>query len=1241
MRFFLQTHFRLSHGWQWVGCVLAAWYVWAVHPVLALDPHKLISQYTQAIFRKEQGLPANGILALAQTPDGYLWIGTFQGLARYDGLSFRIYKPETEPAFTNPAAWKLLVSQDGSLWVGTNGGGLLRYRNNQWTGFGQAQGLRSEVVTALFEDTRGRIWVGTRKGLNWFDPNLSQIRFQTIENSDHAVLDVRTIAQTKAGEIIISDHNRLFRVVEGPGAVTLTPWRSFEAQVSALYLDRSGRLWIGTRGGGVFVEKDGQVTSLTTAQGMPSDLIGAVVEDRDGNIWIGSAGAGLVRYSQETVAVFTKGDGLSGEDVATLFEDREGALWVGTYRDGLNQFQNGKFWTFTVKEGLPHNITWQVTEVAGGDIWVCTNKGLARLENGRVDPQSVIGTSDNVYTMIQDHTGLCWYGTQSGGVRRFDPHHPNAGANGFTVKEGLPSNQVRALCEDQAGRLWMGTPGGLCCWADNRLRTYTTEDGLPINVVLALKESSDGRLWIGTDGGGLVCMQSGRFTTYTVENGLPSNVIFSILEDREHSLWITTNAGIAVFRKGMITNLSRIAGMEAEPGGQLVEDNRGDFWFGSNRGMFQIPKKELLRAAEGSLVPVQTRLFTKADGLKNDEFTIPGIGLRSSDQRLWFATQQGVLMIQPRTLVANPISPTVVVEGVTAAGKWLPMQDDMTLGPTQNTFTVHCQVLSLCNPAANQIKYRIKELNSDWTVVTGKADLPFFNIKPGNYTFEAFGANNDGTWTPVATTFSFRVKAPLWRTPWVLAIGAVTGIGLLMLSVRFRTGYLVGQNETLQAKVVERTRRLAESSFRLGQQQRELQEQKEALEQANLKLQELDQIKAGFTAMLVHDLKSPLSVVKTAIELLKLDEAVAAGPTMPLIEASERSIDKVLNLVSEMLELSRGEAQTTKLACELVDTETFLRSCAEDQQLTAQSKGVALAIILEPGLPRINADRGKLERVFANLLSNSLKFTPKGGTITFEAVAVLGTGIDAGRLFVTVSVTDTGEGIPSEDLPYLFDPYRQASTGKKKLGVGLGLAIVKRIVAAHAGNVTVQSQPGVGSCFTVILPAAVEDPSTPPERSTPPGTALTQTGKVPAVRPTPTGGLPRLDRKRVLVVEDNAVNLRIISAQVKKLGYKVEVAENGLKAVEAHFAEPCDAILMDCYMPEQDGFEATIQIRAAEAKHKRTPIIALTSEITPETVEKCLSCGMDDFLGKPFSNEDLTHILNRWAPVRIPGIEKS
>lgn len=431
--------------------------------------------------------------------------------------------------------------------------------------------------------------------------------------------------------------------------------------------------------------------------------------------------------------------------------------------------------------------------------------------------------------------------------------------------------------------------------------------------------------------------------------------------------------------------------------------------------------------------------------------------------------------------------------------------------------------------------------------------------------------------------------------------------------------------------------------------------------EANLKLKELDQIKANFTAMLVHDLKSPLAVVRAALELLAEDKTIQKD-NQQMIFASERSVNKILDLVNEVLELYRSESQEMQLELKPINIENFMRDVTSTARLAAKTSNITVDVQIKLPLPEIMGDINKLERVFSNLISNAIKFTPSGGKITIEVSSVAGIGVEVGLRFLSISITDTGEGILAEEIPYLFEPYRQGESRKKAAGVGLGLAIVKRIVASHGGNISVRSQLGVGSCFTVLLPAVSinEGQSTNNKNIS----TFTRSGRIvpysetepqnqeqvildkpvdvelneetPFLISTSSSKTPNTESPRILLVDDENMNQLIVKRQLQQLGYTVDVAANGVAALRALKNKSYSLILMDCNMPIMDGYETTLEIRRREAQERqknitlsRIPIIALTANSLDDS-ENCFEVGMDDFLEKPFQMSQIKNILEKW-----------
>lgn len=445
-------------------------------------------------------------------------------------------------------------------------------------------------------------------------------------------------------------------------------------------------------------------------------------------------------------------------------------------------------------------------------------------------------------------------------------------------------------------------------------------------------------------------------------------------------------------------------------------------------------------------------------------------------------------------------------------------------------------------------------------------------------------------------------------------------------------------------RILQKAKEQAETNARLKEKDAEIFSLRNVeLTQANARLKELDQVKSTFTAMLVHDLKSPLSVVKATLEILSEDETVDKE-NKSLIVASERSVNKILTLVREVLELYRSDSQDIKLDFQEIEAQDLLYDCFQAARLSATPSKIQVELDIKEALPKIIVDIVKLERVLANLLSNAIKFTPERGKITIEACLIT----KESEIFLQISIKDTGEGISTEAIPSLFEPYRQAESRKKGSGVGLGLAIVKRIITAHNGTISINSQLGVGSTFIVQIPIMPKEKSDisgsllekPLEKSFSPSQIRPKISISPIEETRIyTINQPQTEPKPevlILLVEDEKMNQLIVKRQLQQLGYKLDIAENGLEALKMLSKKAYQVIFMDCNMPVMDGYKATVEIRRLESEHnkindikKHTPIIALTAS-DAQYPEKFFQAGMDDFLEKPFQINQFIAILEKW-----------
>ncbi|HND20359.1 MAG TPA: ATP-binding protein [Acidobacteriota bacterium] len=434
---------------------------------------------------------------------------------------------------------------------------------------------------------------------------------------------------------------------------------------------------------------------------------------------------------------------------------------------------------------------------------------------------------------------------------------------------------------------------------------------------------------------------------------------------------------------------------------------------------------------------------------------------------------------------------------------------------------------------------------------------------------------------------------------------------------------LIQRREKFESQILQ-SKRAAEAAAQAAQvANTQLIEMQKELEANHLKLLELDELKTRFTAMLVHDLKSPLTVVNMALQLVQEQHRNPTEHLAEMLDVSKKNIQKIVKMVNQMLDVYRGESRETKVNRLELDPMALLSDCVESARLAAPPQ-MTITCTVRNKLPALWADGLQLERVFSNLLSNAIKFTPPDGKISVEAWTQAGVGVETGQTLVLISITDTGEGIPAESIPFLFDPYWQANSTHTKPGVGLGLSIVKRIVAAHGGNISVRSQLGIGTCFTVVLPVVPFEPSLP-------------VAAIPVVASLPESSGLLSESPCILVADDEPVNLKVVSILLKRYGYVVDVVSDGCEAVTAAMRKPYDLILMDCQMGKMGGIEAANLIRQEEGRTRHTPIIACTAsdifEMTP-----LIGSTFDDVLAKPFTPEGLQHLLHKYGVQPVKSV---
>jgi len=790
-------------------------------PVLAIDPDKEISQYVLDTWGIEEGLPQNSVTAIVRDRKGYLWLGTQEGLVRFDGVRFTVYNKKNAPGILDTWIIALCECRDDMLWIGTHGGGLCSLKDGVFTAYTTEQGLSDDFIWTICSDGEGGVWIGTENGLS----HLENGEFTVYTTREGLPLNrVRSLCKDTKGNLWVgTEGGGLARFRDG----TFTTYTEKQGlpndNIYSIHEDRRGDLWVGTYGGLVCFE-NGLFTARTTytaKNGLANNYIMLVYEDRDGTLWIGTDSGGLNRFRDGKFDVFTSKEGLSDDSVWAMYEDPEGSLWLGTDGGGLNRMKSGKFTTYTTRQGLSHNMVMCVYESRDGAIWIGTHGGgLNRLKDGKFTTYTKKDglLDDFIYSLYQDKKGNLWIGTFGFGLNRF----ANGKFTAYSTEQGFSGDFIWFTYEDRDGRLWFGTSSGLIRLENGVFTTLNTERGLSNDIVGCMVEDKDGTLWIGTDGGGVNRYKDGQFTALTKEQGMPDDVVSTLYLDGEGVLWIGTYEGLVRLKNGTLTTVNADNGLLEDTVFSILDDDNGYLWMSGNKGVSRVSKQQLNDFCDGKRASVQHTSYDEKDGMKSRECNggYQSAGLKTRGGRLWFPTIKGVVEVDPNKLKINTLPPPVEIEEIVVGNRtfsppFAPGTPPLVLPPGTDQFEIHYTGLSLLAPERVRFKYLLEEIDTQWHDVDTRRTAYYTKLPPGNYTFRVKAQNNDGTWNETGAFISFYHKPFFHQTAWFYVLCTLAAALTVFTGYRYRVRKLRKRQELLKRLVEKQTAALKERNREL------------------------------------------------------------------------------------------------------------------------------------------------------------------------------------------------------------------------------------------------------------------------------------------------------------------------------------------------------------------------------------------------------------------------------------------
>jgi diguanylate cyclase (GGDEF)-like protein len=810
-----KTRGRVLCAFTFAGALVSA--LMPARDARGLNPSKAISQYIQTTWNSEAGLPQNSVLAITQTRDGFIWMGTEEGLARFDGVQFKVFNTRNTRGLPSDYIQSLAASMDGSLWVGTDDG-LSHFiparptlANSVLSGtFTRRDGLAGDWVKALYEDPGGSLWVGTTTGLS-----LIRRGGVAVSQRELAGVAVNSIISDAQGRIWVGASKGLYEFDNGH----LVDWikkARINQEIVAIAPDSDGSLWMGTIGNGLIHFKDGRVLPR---QAVPSKEIGTVRFDRDGALWMSFQRHGIGRLFHGKLSLYDVARGLPSNRVTqAMFVDNEGSLWLGLIDAGIVQLRDGKFSMFGTREGLAGNYVSNLLQSHDGAMWIGSDSnGLNHLfPDGRIELWNEARGLPNqaVYSMLETRDGDLWVGFRSGELAQIHDHrvrvYPNPQASHISVN---------AIFEDRAGNRWIGFYGGGVAQFENGHFEHLTRTGR----ITAITQAADGAIWWAADDEGVGRFFNGARRIFTTADGLPSNHAMCLYADSGGDIWVgTASGGLSRIREGKVSSWTPEQGLPEATVGSIIEDNHQHLWLGGNAGIYSLSKKTLNSSGKAGIGTY--RVYDSADGLRSRETVYGKMPSTWKDRngRLWFATISGAAVIDPEDLKFTTIAP-VWIESVTFDGRFVPLRQGVKLGPGTNNLEIGFTSPSFSAPSNVRFRYRLLGFDRDWIDAGNRRRAWYTNLAPGSYTFTVQAANSDGIWNTVGDSLSFVLRPPLTRTPLAYAGYIIFTAFAAWAALAWRTRTLVRRQKELRRVVAERTAQLEEEKLALEAARQELQ----------------------------------------------------------------------------------------------------------------------------------------------------------------------------------------------------------------------------------------------------------------------------------------------------------------------------------------------------------------------------------------------------------------------------------
>jgi len=1232
--------------------------------LILLFHSNLFSQYNDIKFRHlfvKDGLSQGWVRCIYQDKFGFIWFGTGDGLNRYDGYEFKIYKnlPGNKNTLSNNNIKKIVEDKKGNLWIGTQEG--LNLYNRESDNIQPIVSTLQFSIEDIYSNDGGNVLIATPAGLFLYD--VIKLALKPLIQNVYA----NVIFRDMKTNMWLGTFNGLLLITNSSYSYKTFKFNTNDNNIRSICQDKRGRIWLGTNSSGLILmefRNDNSdlpiirnfIHKTNNDKSISQGAVLAITDDQHGKLWIGIENGGLDIIDLNSFNpdhcifnhfMYNSNDitSISSNSVHSIYKDNQNTIWIGTYGGGLNYYNKlaQRFQTVKQIKDNPNSLIDNHINVLyneGDYLWIGTEDGLTiwnkknnTFQHYRFNYKSFNSIGANaVWSIFRDSRKNMWIGTWAGGLDlmnektksfvhfRYDPNN----------QKSIGSNNIFRMIEDKDGELWIATMSGGVNKFDYKTKTFkrykydSKVNSLSNDWVENLMEYGNDEIWISTTRAiDIYNKKTGRFLSFRHEvankKSISHNGATAFFKDSRNNIWIGTEGGLNLFHRNdsSFTYYREENGLPSNTINGIVEDNHGNLWLSTNKGISKF--------IQGSMVPEKPMFknYDLSDGLQGNEF-IKSSYCKDENGNIYFGGTEGFNVFNPDSIIENSLKSPVVITNLlifnkpigintqnSPLKKIINLTDEITLSHNQSVFTLEYAALNYISTEKNKYAFILEGFEKDWNYVDTKRTATYTNLDPGEYIFRVKASNNDGVWNDEGASLKIKVLPPWWRSVWARIIYIIL-IGASLYFFRKYTLISTNFKKQLWLEHVEKE-----------------------------KAEELNKLKTLFFTNISHEFRTPLSLILSPLENL-LNEASLKDNIKNQLLLIHRNANRLFSLVNDLMDFTKIEDKKLTISSHPNEIVLFTNELFDMFTETATKQKIEYTFQCEHKNILLWFDPDKIEKIILNLLSNAFKFTPSRGriivslekTIMDKQVKKLNNNNKLNE-YVKISVIDNGPGIPKEHLDKIFDRFYQIPGNKQynQSGTGIGLSLAKSLAELHNGYITVISEPWKETCFSVFLPMntkfKADESFDSPE--------VIRKKFIPKLNVNPVihnkeGVDSEFEKPLILIVEDNYELREYIVSRLQE-NYRIAEAENGRIGYEKTLETFPDLIISDIKMPEVTGIELCRNVKE-NISTSHIPVVLLTAKTTTGDKIEGIDKGADAYITKPFNLEFLEVTIRKLIETR-------